>query len=430
MRRTWGSVIVVTLLAIVIAMPAVSAERSHAVTMSNRLQVAADAQAKLSKIYTADQIQKGVYVGSNFCLACHTDKASYKDTLHASFLRKPLVQYSLQPGKGVIADYDKNGVDDFIQGVDFNKVSGTVFDKYKPNAPILSVENGTYFITVGSLKMPLVFTVAGQKGASLPQRYVVRVPVTDTANKLSTAAYYGPFTYDPATGYAISSGWYDSTTNAPKFSAGIGSAALVASGGPSSHTAGCVGCHATGIQSMGKTPSGEAQATLYKGVLFAGDDPNYIDYDGDGQVELTNIGCEACHGPGSFHILGAGDPTKIANPAKMTTAQQADVCGRCHVTGSSLPAGTYSWPYNDATNTNWTPIDELNGVPLSAFYKDTVAKWPDGSVNGGRPYNAFMTSAHASTPYEKVGCPECHDPHNEGEGSLIRETAVVNNVTI
>ncbi len=246
MRRTWITIIA-TVLLLAIAMPVISAERTRAVVKSNTnvLSVAADANSRLSKIYTADQLQKGVYVGSNFCLACHTTMSTYKDTLHATFLRRPLTQYSLVPGKGVIADYDKNGIDDFIQGVDFNKVS-SVFDKYKPNAPILSVENGNYYITVGSLKLQVVFTVAGQKGASLPQRYVVRVPVSDTANKLSSAVYYGPFTFNPASGYAVSSGWYDTTTFAPKFSAGVGSAALVATGGPSSHTSGCVGCHSTG----------------------------------------------------------------------------------------------------------------------------------------------------------------------------------------
>ena len=420
MRRTW-----IAALAMAIAMPAVSAERSHAV---RNIQVVTDAQAKLSKIYTADQLQNGVYIGSNFCLACHTTMSSYTDTAHANFLRRPLVQYSLKPGKGVIADYDKNGVDDFIQGLDFNKIN-SVFDKYKPNAPILSVENGNYFIAVASLKMQVVFTVAGDRSGNA-QRYVVRVPVSDTANKLSSANYYGPLTYDPRTGYGVGSGWYDTTTNTPKFSAGIGSAALIASGGPSSHTSGCVGCHTTGVQAMSKTPSGETQATLSKGLLFNGDDPSYIDYEGDGQVELTNIGCEACHGPGSWHILGAGDPAKIVNPAKLKPAQQAEICGRCHVTGKSIPTGTYNWPFNDATNTSWTPFDAANGVALKTFYTNNAKYWPDGTANGGRPYDQYVQSNHATFAPHTIGCPDCHDPHNEGEGALIRESRNQGTLTI
>ena len=426
MRHTWTTRIGTALAVIAIAIPAVAGQRVRA---TKNMQIVADAQARLSKIYTADQLQKGGYVGSNYCLACHSTMSSYLQTAHGNFLRRPMVMYSLQPGKGVIADYDKNGVDDFIQGLDFNKVSTTVFDKYKPNAPILSVENGKYFVTVGSLKMQVVFTVAGDRSGNA-QRYVVRVPVSDTANKLSSAVYYGPFTYDPKNGYGIGSGWYDTTTFAPKFSEGIGSAALVAPGGPSSHTAGCVGCHATGVQSLSKTSSGETAAVLSKGVLFGPDDPSYIDYEGDGQLELTNIGCEACHGAGSWHILGAGDPTKIVNPAKLKPAAQAEICGHCHVTGKSVPAGTYNWPFNDATNTNWTPVDAVNGVPLSTYYTNNAKYWPDGTTNGGRPYDQYVQSNHATFAAHTVGCPDCHDSHNEGEGALVREERVQAGLTI
>lgn len=427
MRRTCIYSMVLALLLVAFAVPAFPATKSRAVS-SNTAAVRNAAQ-QLAKIYTADQLAQGVYVGSNFCLACHTDKVSYRDTLHAAFVRRPLPQYSLIPGKGVINDYDNNGVDDFAQGLDFNTIS-SVFDQYKPNAPKLSIENGTYFITVGTLKMPVVFTIAGMKGASLGQRYVVRVPVTDTANGLSTAAYYAPFTFTPGSGYAVSSGWYDTTTFAPKFAAGIGSASLVATGGPSSHTAGCVGCHATGVQAMAKTASGETKATIFKSVLFSADDPTVVDYDGDGQMESVNIGCEACHGPGSGHILGAGDKTKIVNPGNLKPAQQSEICGNCHVTGKSVPGALYNWPMNDATNTKWTPFDAANGTALSTFYTNAAKYWPDGTTNGGRPYDQWVQSNHATFTAHTVGCPDCHDPHAEGEGRLIRETSVQGTLTI
>lgn len=427
MKRSWIS----GMLAVAICAVAVSglaADRKHAVAPPNQLAAVQSATAQLTKMYSAAQLTNGVYVGSNFCLACHTGMTSYKDTGHANFIRRPLTQYSLQAGKGVIADYDKNGVDDFIQGVDFNKIS-SVFDKYKPNAPILSVENGNYFVTVGSLKMQVVFTVAGMQGGSA-QRYVVRVPVSDTANNLSAANYYGPLTFSPATGYGVGSGWYDATTFAPKFSSGISSAALVATGGPSSHTAGCIGCHSTGLQSIGKTASGETKATLFKEVLYAPDDPSAVDYEGDGQMELMNIGCEACHGPGSSHIIAAGDPAKIVNPKTLKPAQQAEICGQCHVTGKSVPTGTYNWPLNDATNTRWTPFDAKNGNALKNFYTNAAKYWPDGTTNGGRPYDQWVQSNHATFTLHTVGCPDCHDAHNEGEGALIRETSVQGTLTI
>lgn len=405
--------------------PLASAEKARAVA---KPRISADAVQRVSTLYTPEEIQKGVYVGSNFCLACHTTMSTYKDTNHSSFLRKPLTKYSLQPGRGVIADYDANGVDDFIQGLDFNKIN-SAFDKYKPNAPVLSVENGAYYITIGSMKMPVWFTLAGQRSGS-SQRFTVKVPVTDTPNKLSSSVYFAPLQYSPSTGWAVYSGqyWYDST-NAPKYAAGIGSAALAAQSG--NHTSGCIGCHAAGIRSLAKTPAGEWAYEGWTAVLYEADDPTIFDYDGDGDYEIVNIGCENCHGPGAAHIIAAGNPNKIVNPAKLEVPQQAQICGRCHVTGKSVPAGTFGWPYDDATMTNWTPFDAKAGTPLSNFFTDTTALYPDGKhSSGGRPYHDYTISAHANFDRHRIGCPDCHDPHEEGEGMLIRESRVQSNLTI
>lgn len=391
-------------------------------------KIAGDAAQKIQSNYTAEEIKAGVYVGSNFCLACHTDMASYKDTNHASFLRRPMTQFSLVAGKGVIADFDANNVDDFIQGLDFNKIASP-FDKYKPNAPILSVENGNYFVTVGTMKMPLVFTVAGQRNGSA-QRYAVKIPVIDTANELSSSAYFAPIQYTPGTGWTAYSpqNWYDST-NAPKYVAGIGSAAVAAQ--PGNHTQGCIGCHAASPRGLQKTPLGEWTYDGWNAVLFEADDPTVFDYDGDGSYELMNIGCENCHGPGAAHIIAAGNPDKIVNPAKLTVPQQAEICGRCHITSTSVPAGTFSWPMNDATMTNWTPFDAKAGKALEDFYTDTTAKFADGKTQrSGRPYYGYTTSAHATFSAHQVGCADCHDPHEEGEGRLIREHVVEDNFTI
>ncbi len=433
MRFRHGTAVVATLLLCMLIVPAAFAEKTRAVGVSSgaQLQIVTNATAQLSRIYSAAELQTPVYVGSDFCVACHKTMATQKATNHASFVRRPLTQYSLVAGKGVIADYDKNGVEDFVQGLDFNKIDGP-FNAYKPNAPILSVENGQYFVTIGSLKMPLLLTVAGQRNGSA-QRYVVRVPVTDTANKLSTSAYFAPLVYSPLTGWSAyaPNGWYDATTKAPKFAAGIGSASLVAAGGPSNHTSGCTGCHAGAFKPLTKTASGESQFTGYTAIVYATNDPTVIDYDGDGEMELMNIGCEACHGAGSLHILGGGDPNMIVNPKRLKADQQAEICGRCHVSGKSIPNGTYSWPMNDATGELWTPFVGKFGTPLASFYKDSANYFPDGfHINGGRPYNQYKLSAHANFSGHVVSCPDCHDPHNEGEGRLIREQIVESNITI
>jgi hypothetical protein len=420
-HRRW-IVVATALLLVIVLVPAASAQKSRAVS-SGKMKVVTEASFKLQTMYTAAEIKDGVYVGSSFCLACHTSMSTYKDTNHASFLRRPVEAYSLIPGKGVIADYDGNKIDDFRQGLDFNKIT-SAFDKYKPNAPILSVENGQYFVTIGTLKMPIAFTLAGQRNGS-SQRYTVRVLVTDTSSGLTNSTYFAPLQYAPKTGWSAYSptAWYDAN-NAPKYAAGIGSAALVTSG-PSNHTSGCIGCHAASPRGLEKTASGEWKYDGWSNILGDPSDPAAIDYDGDGAFEIMNISCENCHGPGAAHIIAAGDPGKIVNPARLKAPQQAEICGRCHITSKSVPAGTFSWPFNDATMTNWTPFDAKNGTALANFYTDTTAKFADGKTqSGGRPYYGYTQSAHATFSLHQVGCPECHDAHEEGEGMLIREKVV------
>jgi len=81
--------------------------------------------------------------------------------------------------------------------------------------------------------------------------------------------------------------------------------------------------------------------------------------------------------------------------------------------------------------TNWTPFDAKAGNPLASFYTDVTTKFPDGKTqSGGRPYYGYTTSAHATFSAHQVGCPECHDPHEEGDGMLIREVTVQDNLTI
>ena len=44
----------------------------------------------------------------------------------------------------------------------------------------------------------------------------------------------------------------------------------------------------------------------------------------------TGVTCEGCHGPGKAHVDGAGDVTKIFNPAKATAKEVDAKCLSCH----------------------------------------------------------------------------------------------------
>ena len=54
---------------------------------------------RLSAHYTKAQLESGVYVGSEFCISCHEEYKTWKDTKHALSIRKPMTRYSSFPAK-------------------------------------------------------------------------------------------------------------------------------------------------------------------------------------------------------------------------------------------------------------------------------------------------------------------------------------------
>jgi hypothetical protein len=407
---------------IVLLVPAAVAQTpvtapSHQITPAAASRPASIANV-LASYYTAQEITQGVYVGSEFCLACHKGQAGWRDTQHAFALIQPRVVNSMVPKRGVIADMNKNGKDDFVDGMDFNAISSN-FDKYKPNAPKLSIDEGTYMITIGQAKMKVVAVRQWREAdGTWLQRFIVKIPATDGLNGWSRGNYVSGILFRAASGKWESDGieaMYD-TSNLPKLGAAPTIAQIVAApAGGSFET--CAGCHTTGIRSYAKV-QGEWVMTPYFATLYNVDDPSYFDYNGDGNVEMVNIGCESCHGPGGNHILGNGDPTKIVNPAKLTAQGQLDVCGQCHSRLKSLPNKTFSFPYNDQTMTAWIP-----GTDMSTFYADPgTSYWPDGKTpkSTHMEFIAVQSSIHFTNPFEKLVCNECHAAHlATGAGQIV-----------
>lgn len=379
----------------------------------------------LSSYYTPAEMQAGVYVGAEYCIACHQSYAGWRDTRHAKAYRRPMTQYKMMDGKGVVNDVDKNGKDDFEDGLDFNTIS-SAFDAYKPNAPKLSVVDGTYTVQIGELKMVVLYTHGGT--GEWKQRYVLKVPLA--GGGWSSDAYTSPIQWNEnsKTYNAYNPGyWYDATTKLPLFGPSVTAADLGAKNG-GTQSKKCVGCHTTGIRELKKLATGEYQYRPYVASLYRADDPSYLDFDGDGNYDILNVACEACHGPGSNHVLGGGDPAKIVNPKKLTPEKANEVCAQCHIRVLSVPAGTHEWPYKDDTHTSFVP----GGTePLTSFYKDAGGYWPDAksSKQHHQQWPDLKKSGKADYQFHKVLCSECHDPHKP-TGNKYQVVAVSDQGTV
>ena len=386
----------------------------------------------LTSRYTKAELTSGTYVGAEFCLACHTgtfapDSTSWRDTKHAYVLRRPMGEYTLQPGKGVLAHLLGAAQDDFMQGLDFNALTGTPFDALKPNAPILSYDPATdsYFIQMGptGLKLLLAATWAGQSVGN-GQRFMVRIPVADTPTGYSNAIYFAPFAWTGSSYSSNASAWY--AGNTPKYAPGLSSSALVSLQGQN-YLKTCAGCHITGIRSNGVTPQGEYVTHPYPATLVPPDSPDYPDLDGDGLPDLANIQCESCHGPGSLHILGGGDPTKIVNPADISDNQQrSEVCLQCHSQVASAPNKTWGYPFDETDNKPFVVTNPPDA--LAKYQVFTGGLWPDGIHYVSARQDDYKNSPMYQTS-AGIACNDCHDGMSETSNPFQVRDSIPNDAT-
>ncbi len=179
-------VMFIGILACAAAVFAIDGFRDNAIEQDQ--QVTMDGQEELVGIllgmYPEKTLQDGVYVGSEFCISCH-GMSDFRNTLHRKKTQFPREDT-------IVNDYNQNGVNDFVEGLDFNTID-SAFDAYKPNAPILGTSGNGYTLTIGESTGKLV---AVQGGVGWKQRYVVRMPVTGTPSGITAGNYISPVQYN------------------------------------------------------------------------------------------------------------------------------------------------------------------------------------------------------------------------------------------
>ncbi len=138
-------------------------------------------------------------------------------------------------------------------------------------------------------------------------------------------------------------------------------------------------------------------------------------------VTEWNVGCEACHGPGSAHVARPVRET-IVNPARLNYVQASDTCIRCHSQGQPLKnpinGRYYDWPVGFHMGLNLSDFWRLEDHKLG---ETTFTHFADGTAHKNRMQgNDFTTSLMYA---RGVTCFSCHDPHGSDNDAMLRRPA-------
>ncbi len=402
--------------------------------------------------------EDAAYVGSSRCLECHADASGHMRTLHSIGLRRVTAAGSEPSSLQDLSQFPvvDAGLAYFADGNPHDNTGGGDGFGYRVDSNegysiLLGRDAAGFFQAVESddqarVSEPLYVEFSYGGEGLFKQLYVTRLSAQGRHTADATLGTYQvlPAQFsetrgDVGRGEVTVPAWTDYDAEHWEPPAVDGDRPLRVPEPRDSFDNRCAGCHFTG---MSLTRSGDG---LFQAHAVA-DPGGPFDYDGDGNLDEMNVGCERCHGPGSQHAQDRGG--SIVQPQYLSPGRAQMLCGQCHIRGrgNALIDGDGGGDYparNDALSGAvefFTPGQspaEFFGTPsgrdilphfgTSGGFLDTVdlavddsASWRDRpfgsdfdhSKQQRQHYFDHVRSAHALNERQIVVCFDCHDAHD------------------
>ena len=379
---------------------------------SSATQVSVDATE--ATVQTTPDLRMANYMGSNTCKICHSQVHSdWEVTRHKLKTRRP------NAGTGVVfVDTNNNGVSDWFEGGfnvatdadpdntawdDINFTNGTM-------APILDYDDvtDTYTITIGSVTYKITWVLGGT--GKWKQRfmatigegeYILPVQVNEETN--SFVVYHGEHWYT-MDGSDYDGYLYETEANTP----------VTEGKTRNSWQRRCTACHATGARDMSQDAVTKEYGKSIEVMLAAATGPRLAE---------VGLGCESCHGPGSFHVNSPATNGSIINPTKLSAQRANEACGQCHNRGTSVNSEGFGFPWGpSAVDGHYIP-----GEPLDDYYvpkaENSSSFWPDPFGHAKQHHQQWLDLRWTGHFKSGMTCATCHSSHEDRLSGQLRQPA-------
>ena len=117
---------------------------------------------------------------------------------------------------------------------------------------------------------------------------------------------------------------------------------------------------------------------------------------------VSNIGCEACHGPAGAHVVKPGPETAPSASAESGACSQCHDASGHHTRGGAMRASAHS---------DNADLEEGNRKPCNSCHSG------EGAVDVAKG----VVPAEARAVNSDIGCPVCHDPHSAANAFQLRQ---------